>query len=94
VISHCRVDILAPTLLIGSDVIKVVPKVYNIGFILNERLTATDHFNQGGCQKIYWILRSLRPHESHTPFEVRKRLAGSLIMFHIGYGGIVECGGG
>jgi hypothetical protein len=35
VISRCRVDIPPPTLLIGSDVIKVVPKVNNLGFVLN-----------------------------------------------------------
>jgi hypothetical protein len=77
VISRFRVDILPPTLLIGSDVIKVVPKVNNLGFVLNQGLTATDHFKKE-CQKVYWILRSLRPHASHT-----------LIMSHIGYGGIV-----
>jgi hypothetical protein len=52
VISRCRVDIPPPTLLVESDVIKVVPKV--------------------NTQKVYWILRSLRPHASHTPFEVRR----------------------
>jgi hypothetical protein len=36
VISLCRVDIPPPTLLMGSDVIKVVPKVNNLGFVLNE----------------------------------------------------------
>jgi hypothetical protein len=84
VISRCRVDIPPPMLLIGSDVIKVVPKVNNLGFVLNERLTATDHFKKV-CQKVYWILRSLRPHASHTPFEVRRRLVVSLIMSYIGY---------
>jgi uncharacterized membrane protein YtjA (UPF0391 family) len=43
-------------------------------------------------QKVNWILRSLRPHASHTPFEVRRRLVVSLIMSHIGYGGIVFAG--
>jgi hypothetical protein len=46
VISRCRVDIPPPTLLIGSDVIKVVHKVNNLGFVLNEGLTATDHFKK------------------------------------------------
>jgi hypothetical protein len=36
---------------IGSDVIKVVPKVNNLGFVLNERLTAIDHFKKV-CQKV------------------------------------------
>jgi hypothetical protein len=90
VISRCRVDIPPPMLLIGSDVIKVVPKVNNLGFVLNERLTATDHFKKV-CQKLYWILRSLKPLALHTPFEVRKRLV-SLIIPHIGYGGIVYAG--
>jgi hypothetical protein len=57
VISRFGVDISPPTLLIGSDVIKVVPKVKNLGFVLNERLTATDHFRKV-CQKVYWILCS------------------------------------
>jgi hypothetical protein len=38
------------------------------------------------CQKVYWILRCLKPHASHTPFEVRRRLVVSLVMSHIGYG--------
>jgi hypothetical protein len=42
VISRCRVDFPPPTLLIGSDVIKVDPKVNN----LDEGLTATDHFKK------------------------------------------------
>jgi hypothetical protein len=33
VISRCRVNFPPPTLLIGSDVIKVVPKVNNLGFV-------------------------------------------------------------
>jgi hypothetical protein len=70
VISRCRVDIPPPTLLIGSDVVKVVPKVNKLGFVLNERLTATHHFKKV-CQKLYLILRSLTPHALHTPFEVR-----------------------
>jgi hypothetical protein len=62
VISRCRLDIPPLTLMIGSDVIKVVPKVNNLGFVLNERLTVTV------CQKAYWILHSLRSHASHTTF--------------------------
>jgi hypothetical protein len=58
-ISRCRVDIPPPTLLIESDVVKVVPKITNLGFVLNERLTATDHFKKV-CQKVYWILRSFK----------------------------------
>jgi hypothetical protein len=49
--SRCRADISPPTLLIGSDVIKVVHKVKNLGFVLNERLTA-DHFKKV-CQKVH-----------------------------------------
>jgi hypothetical protein len=91
VISRCRVDIPPPTLLIGSDVIKVFPIVNNLGFVLDERLTATDYFKKV-CQKVYWILRSLRSHALHTPFAVRTRLVVSLIMPHIEYGGIVNAG--
>jgi hypothetical protein len=91
VISRCRVDIPPPTLLIGSDVINVFHKVNNLGFVLNERHTAIDHFKKV-YQKVYWIQRSLRPHASHSPFEVRRRLLVSLITLHIGYGGIVYAG--
>jgi hypothetical protein len=65
-------------LLIGDNVVKVVPRVRNLGFVLNERLTATDYFRKV-CQKIYWILRSLRPHAAHNPFEVRRRL-GNIVF--------------
>jgi hypothetical protein len=82
VISRCRVDIPPPTLLIGSDVIKVVPKV------TNEGLTATDHFKKV-CQKVYWILYFLRPYASHTPFKIWRRLVVSHIMPHIVDKGIV-----
>jgi hypothetical protein len=91
VICRCRVDIPPPTLLIGFHVIMVVPKVNSLDFVLNERLTVTDHFKKV-CQKVYWILRFLRQHASHTPFEVRRRLVVSLIMPHIGHGGIVYAG--
>jgi hypothetical protein len=99
VISCCRVDIPPPSLLIGSDVIKVVPKVNNLGFVLNVQITATAHFKRV-CQKVYWILRSMRPHASHTPFEIKKRFVVSLIMPHIGYGVLcmlvrmLHCNGG
>jgi hypothetical protein len=69
---------------------KVIPRVRNLGFVLNGRLTATDHFRKV-CQRIYWILRSLRPH-AHTPFEVSKRHLLSLILPHVNYGNIVFTG--
>jgi hypothetical protein len=56
-----------------------------------EGLTVTDHFKKV-CQKVYWIVRSFRPHALHTPFEVRRRLVMSLIMTHIGLEGIVYAG--
>jgi hypothetical protein len=51
-IHRCRADIL---------------RVGSLGFVLNERLTATDHFRKL-CQRIYWILRSLRPHAKEISF--------------------------
>jgi hypothetical protein len=64
VISHCRVDILPPTLLLGSN-LKVIPKVNNLGFVFNERLTATSDHLKKVCQKVYWILRSSNMHRIH-----------------------------
>jgi hypothetical protein len=87
-INRCTADIPHSTLLIGANVVKVVPKVRNLGFVLNERLTATDHFRRV-CQRIYWILHFLRPHAAHTSIEVRKRLALLLIVPHVNYGNIV-----
>jgi hypothetical protein len=68
-----RVDIPSPTLLIGANVFKVVPRVRNLGYVLNEKLTARDNFRKV-YQRIYWILCSLRPQAAHTPFEVSRRL--------------------
>jgi hypothetical protein len=75
-------------LLIGATVFKVVPKVKNLGLVLNEKLTAKNHFRKV-CQRVYWILRFLRLHAAHTPFEVRRRLVLSLILPHVNYGNIV-----
>jgi hypothetical protein len=76
------------TLLIGAYVVKVAPRVGNLGFVLNERLTATDHFRKV-CQKIYWILRCLKLHAAHPPFEVRRRLVLWPILSLVNYGNIV-----
>jgi hypothetical protein len=46
-IHRCRPDIPPPTFLLGAKVVKVVPGVRNLGFVLNETLTATDHFRLG-----------------------------------------------
>jgi hypothetical protein len=52
----------------------------------------TDHFKTM-FQRIYWILRSLRRHAAHTPFEViRRRLVLSFILPHVNYGNIVFTG--
>jgi hypothetical protein len=45
-IHRCRADIPPPTLLIGANVVKVVPKVRYLRFVLNERLTATDQLRK------------------------------------------------
>jgi hypothetical protein len=84
-------DIPPPTLLIGANVVKVVLMVRNLGFVLNDRITATDHFRKV-CQRIYWTLRSLRPRAAHTPFKVRRILVLSLILPHVNYGNIVFTG--
>jgi hypothetical protein len=87
-IHQCRASYL-----VGScaNVFQVVPRVRNLGFVLNKRLTATDLFGKV-CQRIYWTLCSLRPHAAHTPFEVRRRLVLSLILPHVNYGNIMITG--
>jgi hypothetical protein len=73
-------DLPRPHLIIDSDTIRIVPKAVNLGFTLNSRLTPVDHYSKV-CQKIYWVLRGLRPHASWTPVETRKKL----IETHVNY---------
>jgi hypothetical protein len=86
-IHRYRADIPSPTLLIRANVVKVVPRVRNLGFVLIEKLTVRDHFVKV-CQRIYWVLRSLRLHAAHTSFEVRRRF----VLPHVNYGNIVFTG--
>jgi hypothetical protein len=82
-----RADISPRTLLIGANVVKVS----NLGFVLNEKLMAMNHFSKM-CQKVYWNMLSLRPHAAHSSFEVTRRLVLSLILPHVNYGNIVFSG--
>jgi hypothetical protein len=43
VVYRGRSELPAPSLKIGPNSIKVVPKVVNLGFPINENLLATDH---------------------------------------------------
>jgi Reverse transcriptase (RNA-dependent DNA polymerase) len=81
-------NIPQPQLILDADMIKVVPKVVDLGFVLNSKLTPVDHITQV-CQKIYWILRSIKPHTSCTPISVRKKLIETLVITHINYSNIV-----
>jgi hypothetical protein len=47
-----------------------VPKVRNLGFVLNRNLTPVDHY-KAVCQRLYSVLRSVKPHARYTPFGVR-----------------------
>jgi hypothetical protein len=58
-------DVPLPELFIGPDLIEVVPLVSN--------LTPVDHYKVV-CNKIYSVLRSVKPHPRYTYFEVRKKL--------------------
>jgi hypothetical protein len=81
-------DVPQPELFIGPDSIEVVPKVRNLGFVLNKNLTPVDHY-KAVCQRIYSVLRSVKPHARYTPFGVRKKLVVSLVIPHINYGNVV-----
>jgi hypothetical protein len=73
-------DVPQPELFIGPDLIEVVSKVRNLGFVLNRNLTPVV------CQRIYAVLRSVKPHARYT---CRKKLFVSLIVPHINYGNVV-----
>jgi hypothetical protein len=70
-------------LLIGANSVNVVPRVGSFGFVLNEKLAATDHFRK---------VCSLRLHSAHIPFKVRRRLVLSLILPPANYGIILFTG--
>jgi hypothetical protein len=72
-------------LFIGPDSIEVVPKVRNLGFVVNMNLTPVDHYKVV-CQRIFSVLKSVKPHARYTPFGVRKKLVVSLVTPHIDYG--------
>jgi hypothetical protein len=72
-------------LFIGPDSIEVVPKVRNLGLVLNRNLTFVDHY-KAVFQRIYSVLRSVKSHGRYTLFGVRKKLIVSLIKPHIDYG--------
>jgi hypothetical protein len=75
-------------LLVRPDSIEVVAKGRNLGFVRNRNLTPMDHY-KAVCQRIYFVLRSVKPHARYTPFGVRKKLVVSLEMPHINYGNVV-----
>jgi hypothetical protein len=56
-----------PELFIRTDSIEVVPKVRNLEFVLNRNLTPVDHY-KAVCQRMYSVLRSIRPHARYTFF--------------------------
>jgi hypothetical protein len=72
-------DVPQPELFIGPDSIELVPKVRNLGFVLNRNLTRMDHY-KAICQRIYYVFRPVKPHARYTPFRVRKKLVVSLIL--------------
>jgi hypothetical protein len=53
--------------------LKEVQKVVDLGFVLKARLTPVDNISKV-CQKLYWVLRSIKPHASYTPITVRSKL--------------------
>jgi hypothetical protein len=75
-------------LFIGPDSIEVVRKLTNLGLVLNRILTPVDHY-KAVCQRIYSVLRSVKPQARYTPFRVRKKLVVSLVMPHINYGNVL-----
>jgi hypothetical protein len=88
VIHRSKKPIPQPQLFVGQDVIKIVKKVIDLGFVINENLTPADHCNKI-CQKTYFVLRGITPHASCTPLPVRKKLIMSLVKTHFDYGNIV-----
>jgi hypothetical protein len=88
VINRSKKLISQPKLFVGQDTIKIVNKVVDLGFVINDKLTPVDHCNKI-CQKTYYVLRSIIPHASCTPLPVRKKLITSLVKTHFDYGNIV-----
>lgn len=70
--------------------LKFVSKTRNLGFLINSKLSCTDHINNV-VSKVYAILRVLRMSSDFTPLEVRKKMALQLIMPIISYAATVYC---
>jgi hypothetical protein len=68
-------DVPQLELFIGLDSIEVVPKVRNLEFVLNRNLTSVDHY-KAVCQRIYSILRSVKPHARYTSFWSQEEAGG------------------
>jgi hypothetical protein len=66
IIHRCGADVRPRTLLIGANFVKVASKVKGFGFVFKKIRTAKNHFRKM-FQRVYWILRSLKPHTAHTP---------------------------
>jgi hypothetical protein len=71
-IHRCRADIPPPTLLIGANAVKVFPRVRNIGFVLNERLTATERiiFIINNDLQPFWFSSKIHHHESNAKLKL------------------------
>ncbi|XP_017465500.1 PREDICTED: RNA-directed DNA polymerase from mobile element jockey-like [Rhagoletis zephyria] len=77
-----------PKLWIGTSPLSFTDKIRNLGFILNSKLTCTDHINKV-VSSVYAILCKLRVSATFTPLETRRKLVLQLIMPIITYSEVV-----
>jgi hypothetical protein len=72
-------DVPQPELFIGPDT--MVPKVRNLGFVLNRNLTPVDHYKVV-CHRIYSVLRSVKPHARYTLLAGKSYLKAFFTLIH------------
>lgn len=80
VITNKKIDcLLIDKLRLGNDIIEFVNKVRNLGLIMNNKLTWSDHTNNV-TSKVYSILSKLWMSEKFTPRNIKIKLIKSLIV--------------
>lgn len=74
-----------PTIHIGQSTIELVESAKNLGIVINNKLTWSNHIN-AVCGKTYSILRNLWISQYYTPIHVRMLLAKTYLLPTFLYG--------
>ena len=74
-----------PNIILNNQQIEIVKSAKNLGIIINNKLTWTNHVNMT-CGRVSSMLRSLFPLQHSTPVKIRELVAKAYIMPVLTYG--------